>query len=185
MASKDSGTQGKSPKKVNLLDQNAIKNLLDESITEIVTSKGYPEDVRTSNMRLLIGTVIIGIALLAQFYPKKFPENKDFLFYVVLSALLQVITYTKEKNAILFTHPPPGSFHTTGLIVSSKLPRFSDMLTLTVASADPKSVASNKPVQLTKSVTEWFTKEGILVEGLFSKDVERLIDDYAADRKRK
>ncbi|CAA6658231.1 unnamed protein product [Spirodela intermedia] len=150
MASKNSGTQGKSPKKVNLLDQNAIKNLLDESITE------------------------------------KFPENKDFLFYVVLSALLQVITYTKEKNAILFTHPPPGSFHTTGLIVSSKLPRFSDMLTLTVASADPKSVASNKPVQLTKSVTEWLVHQGgILVEGLFSKDVERLIDDYAADRKRK
>lgn len=32
-----------------------------------------------SNIRLLMGTTIIIIALVAQFYPKKFPENRDFL----------------------------------------------------------------------------------------------------------
>lgn len=30
-------------------------------------------------MRLLLGTIIIAIALVAQFYKKKFPENRDFL----------------------------------------------------------------------------------------------------------
>lgn len=30
-----------------------------------------------------------------------------------------------------------------------------------------------------------FTKEGVLVEGLFWKDVERLIDDYNNERKSK
>lgn len=30
--------------------------------------------------------------------------------YIVFSVLLQVITYTKEKDTILFTHPPPVSF---------------------------------------------------------------------------
>lgn len=50
---------------------------------QIVTSKGYPEDVRMSNMRLLLGAVIIAIALLAQFYPKKFPENRDFLIVCI------------------------------------------------------------------------------------------------------
>lgn len=39
--------------------------------------------------------------------------------------------------------------------MSSKLPRFSDMYTLTIASADPKSISANKPVVLTKSVTKW------------------------------
>lgn len=48
-----------------------------------------------------------------------------------------------------------GSFNSTGLVVSSKLPRFSDMYTLTIASADPKSISANKPVVLTKSVTKW------------------------------
>lgn len=40
MASKDSGNQGKSPKKVNLLDQHAIKNLLDECVTEVGAELG-------------------------------------------------------------------------------------------------------------------------------------------------
>ncbi|KAI9080682.1 hypothetical protein K1719_037348 [Acacia pycnantha] len=181
----------KSPKKANLLDLHSIKNLLDESSSEIVKSRGYVEDVRLSNVRLFLGTIIIIIALFAQFYKKKFPENRDFLIgcivlypYVVFNALLQLIIFTKEKNAILFTYPPAGSYVGTGLIVSSKLPRFSDMYTLTIASADPKSISANEPVHLTKSVTQWFTKDGVLVEGLFWKDVEALIDQYAKEPKK-
>ncbi|XP_072979667.1 signal peptidase complex subunit 2-like [Typha angustifolia] len=180
----------KNPKKANLLDPHSIKHLLDESVTEIVTGRGYVEDVRLSNVRLLIGSIIMAIALLAQFYPKKFPENKDFLIgciglYIVFNGLLQFISYTKEKNAILFTYPPAGSFNSTGLVVSSKLPRFSDLYTLTIASADPKSISANGTVKLTRSVTKWFTKDGFLVEGLFYKDVERLVDNYNGDRKTK
>lgn len=184
------GGPAKNPKKANILDPHSIKHLLDETVTEVVKSRRYVEDVRLSNLRLLIGFIIIAIALLAQFYRKKFPENRCLLIacialYIVFNGLLQFISYKKEKNAILFTYPPPGSFNSTGLIVSSKLPRFSDMYTLTVGSADPKSISANKHVQLTKSVTKWFTKEGVLVEGLFRKDVERLIDDYNGERKNK
>nr|GLL40309.1 hypothetical protein TEA_025685 [Ipomoea trifida]GMD50898.1 probable signal peptidase complex subunit 2 [Ipomoea batatas] len=77
-----------------------------------------------------------------------------------------------------------GSFNSTGLVVSSKLPRFSDMYTLTIASADPQSISAKSPVELTKSVTQWFTKDGVLVEGLFWKDVEALIFDYAKENKK-
>ncbi|KAG1334282.1 hypothetical protein COCNU_03G004010 [Cocos nucifera] len=97
--------------------------------------------------------------------------------YVWTSPTFSATTITKDGFE--------GSFNSTGLIVSSKLPRFSDMYTLTVASADPKSISANKHVQLTKSVTKWFTKEGVLVEGLFRKHVERLIDDYNGERKNK
>ncbi|XP_065872711.1 signal peptidase complex subunit 2 [Euphorbia lathyris] len=179
----------KSPKKANLLDHHSIKHILDESVSEIVTSRGYVEDVRMSNLRLFMGAIIIIIALVAQFYNKKFPENKDFLIvcivlYVVFNGLLQLIIYTKEKNAILFTYPPKGSYTTTGVIVSSKLPRFSDEYTLSVASSDPKSISAGKPVQFTKSVTQWFTKDGVLVEGLFWKDVETLLNDYSEEPKK-
>ncbi|XP_031487356.1 signal peptidase complex subunit 2 [Nymphaea colorata] len=182
MASKPSPS--KTPKKANLNDPHAIKHVLDETVTEIVTSQGYAEDVRLSNIKLLIGVIIIAIALAAQFYPKKFPANRDFLIvciilYVIFNGLLQLIIYTKEKNAILFTYPPTGSFNSTGLVVSSKLPRFSDTYTLTVASSDPKSVSAHASVQLAKSVAEWFTRDGVLVEGYFWKDVVDLINDYA------
>ncbi|MCD7457658.1 hypothetical protein HAX54_035691 [Datura stramonium] len=194
MASTTQTPAKKTPKKANLLDHHSIKNLLDESVTEIVTSKGYPEDVRLSNVRLLIGSVIIAIALVAQFYKKEFPANRPAFswdsFYIVLSLLLMpsvsfnVIIHTKEKNAILFTYPPEGSFNSTGLIVSSKLPRFSDMYTLTVESADPKSISARPKVEITKSVTKWFAKDGVLVEGLFWKDVEALVSDYAKEHKK-
>ncbi|KAE8648015.1 hypothetical protein Csa_021450 [Cucumis sativus] len=148
----------KNAKKANLLDHHSLKHLLDESVSEIVTTRGYVEDVRLSNVKLIMGTVIIIIALF--------------------------IVYTKEKNAILFTYPPAGSFTSTGLIVSSKLPRFSDLYTLTISSSDPKSISANEQVQFTKSVTRWFTKDGVLVEGLFWKDVEALIDEYAREPKK-
>ncbi|XP_047328096.1 signal peptidase complex subunit 2-like [Impatiens glandulifera] len=178
-----------SPKKINLLDHHSIKNILDESVTEIVTGRGHIENVRMSNIRLSLGTLIILVALAAQFYPKKFPENKDFLIgciilYIVLNVILQLIIHTKEKDAILFTNPPTGSFNITGLIVSSKLPRFSDMYTLTIASADPKSIAAKPTVELTKSVTQWFTKDGVLVEGLFWKNVDALINSYGKESKK-
>jgi len=178
------------PKKANILDPHSIKHLLDETISDVVKSKGYTEDTRLGNLKLGIGAAVIAVALLAQFYPKKFPQNREFLLgcialYVVLNVVLLILSYTKEKDAILFTHPPMGSFNSTGLIISSKLPRFSDMYTLTIASADPQSISANKPVHFTKSVTKWFTKEGVLVEGLFWKDVEKLIDDYNSERKSK
>ncbi|EOA27950.1 hypothetical protein CARUB_v10024120mg [Capsella rubella] len=190
MEEKKTETTNKNVKKANLLDHHSIKHILDESVSDIVTSRGYKEDVRLSNLKLIMGTVIIVVALVAQFYNKKFPENRDFLIgcialYVVLNAVLQLILYTKEKNAILFTYPPEGSFTSTGLVVSSKLPRFSDQYTLTIDSADPKSISAGKSVQLTKSVTQWFTKDGVLVEGLFWKDVEALIKDYAEEEPKK
>lgn len=74
----------KNQKKANLLDHHSIKHILDESVSEIVTSRGYVEDFRTSNIRLLIGIIIIVIALVAQFYKKKFPENRDFLIACIV-----------------------------------------------------------------------------------------------------
>ncbi|KAI5574845.1 hypothetical protein BDE02_10G172100 [Populus trichocarpa] len=161
MQEKKTEMANKKPKKANLLDHHSIKHILDESVSEIVTSRGYEEDVRMSNIRLFFGTIIIVIALFAQFYNKKFPQNREFLIgcivlYIVFNGLLQLIIHLKEKNAILVTYPPKGSFTSTGLVVSSKLPRFSDEYTLTIASADPKSISAGKPVQFTKSVTQWY-----------------------------
>jgi len=79
-------------------------------------------------------------------------------FYFSLSA--EALKYCNFDSYIPTEIPPSfllqGSFTSTGLVVSSKLPRFSDMYTLTIASADPKSISANEPVHFTKSVTEWY-----------------------------
>jgi signal peptidase complex subunit 2 len=52
------------------------------------------------------------------------------------------------------------------------------MYTLRIAICHLKSVSANPPVEITKSVTKWFTKDGVLAEGIFWDDVESLLDDY-------
>ncbi|KAL9402404.1 hypothetical protein Peur_006253 [Populus x canadensis] len=97
---------------------------------------------------------------------------------IVQSVLAAAVLFMMKEELVR------GSYTSTGLVVSSKLPRFSDEYTLSIASADPKSISAGKPVQFTKSITQWFTKDGVLVEGLFWKDVEALVDDYAAEPKK-
>ncbi|KAF9594941.1 hypothetical protein IFM89_035511 [Coptis chinensis] len=94
---------------------------------------------------------------------------------------LFIVTKLDAVNIIMEL---PGSFNSTGLVVSSNLPRYSDLYTLRIASADPKSVSAKEPVEFTKSVTGWFTKDGILVEGLFWKDVEGLISKYTGESRK-
>jgi len=173
-------------KGVNLQDPYCLKRVLDDATSEVILGRGYVENVSLSNLKMVIGIITCAIALAAQFYPKKFPENKNFLIgciilYVIFNILLQYIILTREKQHILFTHPFPGSFSSTGLAISSKLPRHSDMYTLRIASADPLSKAAHPPVELTKSVTKWFTKDGVLAEGIFWDDVENLLDDYESE----
>ncbi|KAJ6432552.1 hypothetical protein OIU84_019732 [Salix udensis] len=154
----------KKPKKANLLDHHSIKHILDESVSEIVKRRGIRRKCEDEQYKICL--------------------ILDSGKYIVFNGLLQLIIHLKEKNAILATYPPKGSFTSTGLVVSSKLPRFSDEYTLTMASADHQSISAGKPVQFTKSVTHWFTKDGVLVEGLFWKDVEALLNDYAAEPKK-
>lgn len=102
----------------------------------------------------------------------------DYGKYVIFNVILQYVNLTKEKQYILFTHPFPGSFSGTGLAISSKLPRSSDMYTLRIESADSQHILALPPVELTKSVTKWFTKDGVLAEDIFWDDVESLLDTY-------
>lgn len=97
---------------------------------------------------------------------------------MIFNVILQYVNLTKEKQYILFTHPFPGSFSGTGLAISSKLPRSSDMYTLRIESADSQHILALPPVELTKSVTKWFTKDGVLAEDIFWDDVESLLDTY-------
>lgn len=76
----------------------------------MIIDRGYLEDVFLSNVRIALGLAACSVALLAQFYPLKFPANVPLLVscivvYVLLNLALQYLATFKEKNHILFTHP--------------------------------------------------------------------------------
>ncbi|GAQ81603.1 microsomal signal peptidase complex subunit [Klebsormidium nitens] len=185
-----SGPSKDKAKGINLLDSFAVKRHLDEVATEAIIDRGYLEDVFFSNVRIAIGLASCGVACLAQFYPQKFPANVTLLMvcigiYILLNLALQFLAIFKEKNHILFTHPKTGSYTTTGLAVSSKLPRFSSQYTLRIGSSEPNSVSARPAVEMTRSITEWFTGDGILAEKEYWKAVEQLLDEYEGSAKKR
>lgn len=58
---------------------------------QVVLERGYVENVKLSNLKMSIGVITCAIALAAQFYPKKFPENKTFLIGCII--LYPPLTY--------------------------------------------------------------------------------------------
>ncbi|GBG64854.1 hypothetical protein CBR_g48322 [Chara braunii] len=105
--------------------------------------------------------------------------------YVILNLVIQFVSFFKEKNYIVLTHPVERSCTRTGLAVSSKMSRFSDTYTLRIESADPTSKAAYPAVEFTKSVTTWFCSDGIFAEDIFEEDVEDLLEEYESDSRKK
>jgi signal peptidase complex subunit 2 len=79
-----------------------LDSATDDSLSrfdQVVKSKGYAEDNRLGNWKLLIGTAVIAIALLAQFYPKKFPQNREFLLgCIALYPLPRLLLFSVPLN---------------------------------------------------------------------------------------
>ena len=66
-----------------------------------------------TNVKIALGLITCGLALLAQFYPVKFPANYNVLVacvagYCVFNTLLQLYISYVEKGIVLFTRPKPG-----------------------------------------------------------------------------
>nr|AAB95281.1 unknown protein [Arabidopsis thaliana] len=113
MEEKKTESTNKNVKKANLLDHHSIKHILDESVSDIVTSRGYKEDVRLSNLKLILGTIIIVVALVAQFYNKKFPENRDFLIgcialYPFFSNSIDTFCFLLDSHLVGFQDHSPA-----------------------------------------------------------------------------
>ncbi|CAI5509744.1 unnamed protein product [Closterium sp. Naga37s-1] len=104
--------------------------------------------------------------------------------YIALNVLLQLIVTFKEKNYFLFTYPQSGMFAQTGVAVSSRMERACDLYHLRIESADPSSAAAHPPVELCKSITKWYTADGLLAEDIFLEDVQRLVEQYEDDSRK-
>jgi len=168
---------------VNLGDTAQIKRVLDEAASQAIIDAGYPEEFNVSNKKIVLGLLTCSFALVAQFFPKNHPyTNTVQLFcvvgYFMLNSLLQVFMMLFERDIILFTHPRKEMTTSTGIAVSTHLPRFSDTYKIVLASADPKAVAARVPAVLERSIVEWFYEDGHLADDIFKRDVTALLKQF-------
>ncbi|KAL4425565.1 hypothetical protein ABPG75_009581 [Micractinium tetrahymenae] len=177
----EAGGEGKKvEEKINLWDGPSLKRALDEAVIEAVSEQGLAVDNTYTDLKIALGLACCGLALLAQFYPKKHPSNFWLLVgcvaaYVVLSTLMTVIAAVFEKDAILFTKAggPGGA---PALAVSSKLPRVGDTYTLTIV---PRGAAPGRGggdgVSLSKGVGQYFHSDGFLAKDAIKADAGALL----------
>uniref|UniRef100_A0A7S0R521 Signal peptidase complex subunit 2 n=1 Tax=Pyramimonas obovata TaxID=1411642 RepID=A0A7S0R521_9CHLO len=168
---------------VNLGDTAQIKRVLDEAASEAIIDAGYPEEFNVSNKKIVLGLLTCSFALVAQFFPKNHPQTNTVQLlcvvgYFVLNTLLQVFMMIFERDVIIFTHPRKDASSSTGIAVSTQLPRFSDQYKIILASADPKASAARSPVVLERSIVDWFYEDGHLADDIFKKDVAALLKQF-------
>eukprot|EP01111_Echinosteliopsis_oligospora_P007444 TRINITY_DN2246_c0_g1_i1.p1 TRINITY_DN2246_c0_g1~~TRINITY_DN2246_c0_g1_i1.p1 ORF type:complete len:212 (+),score=34.66 TRINITY_DN2246_c0_g1_i1:51-686(+) len=160
--------------KVNKDDNNALRQALDDYATKhIENGLGLKENHNITHIKLFLGTLCCGLALLAQFYPHPFPANWNIILacaigYFVCSAIMQYVISYVQKDAFLFTKSSPK--YEKGLSVSSKVDRYSLDYQMTI-----KDLKSEKSVSFKKPMTLFFDTDGVLHEDKFTPEINILL----------
>jgi signal peptidase complex subunit 2 len=107
------------------------------------------------------------------------------MVYFLLMVLLTVYTNYKEKNIFLVAldKDPTGMDPAVKWEVSSHLKRFDDMYTLTLAVKNPKN-GKWRDLSMTKTVAHFFDENGVLVFDNLEKEVLKMHDSLAGDKKK-
>ncbi|GJP34173.1 hypothetical protein CLOM_g18627 [Closterium sp. NIES-68] len=119
------------PKGLNLDDHVMLKRHLDEVATDIIISRGYEEDHTLSNVKMAICAAACAVACVAQFYPRKFPDNR--------ALLLACILLYPPRHPPVPSHPTPASARGISPVVLVPLP---PLLTRALACCSLASLAS-------------------------------------------
>merc|ERR1712183_636658 len=154
--------------KVDVYDQNAVKQLLDDGImTYVLETRGLEEDLTYSNYKLALGGLSCLVAIASHAYPAPFPENAWVLkvcvvSYIVLSALLQYVAFYMEGNTILATRSTKrGGTNSKKLIKPINV-----QVTTTQGKPASHSISS--------SIGRWFQPDGTFIREAFISDLDQL-----------
>ena len=124
------------PPKIETGDSIKVKQVLDDATVDaVIRVCGYSADFYLENLKLFLMLLSCIFAMVAQFYPMPFPDNRPLLgvccaSYGLLSAVLQFMLTFVDKDTILLTKS--SAEYPVELRVRTNFPRFQDEFLLTV-----------------------------------------------------
>jgi len=178
--------------KVNLGDTNALKNALDEIVGKPYTERGFTENMSQDNIKILLGIACSLFGLFGQFHHwmgfPSFPNDRHILLicvlgYVVFSSAMTVVLFFNGGCIFRLDAPESSNFGEaysylkgiSKLNVITNLPRFDGiyeiMLEIQTEDGEWHSHESCSDLKSDRSLGEFFTENGTLVETNFTKFV--------------
>lgn len=179
---------------VELGDCQAIKTVLDDSLVQMVSERGYQEDQGVSNVKIVLGLLASSFGLFGQFHEhmgfQKFPDDRHILGacvagYMVCSGLLSVLAVVVEKNYIAsLVGPilrenvfpalkdgediPEWCSAIKAVKVETELERYDTKFTVryTIMTADD---VWQEPYEEEGCILRFFNVEGLLLEDVYQK----------------
>ncbi|RLN98328.1 hypothetical protein BBJ28_00005133 [Nothophytophthora sp. Chile5] len=158
-------------------DQNAVKNLLDDTITEIFQEKPeFKVQYGWDNAKLLLMLLASIIAAISHFYESPYISEQNRFFFV--HALLFGYSVFIEKDVILRLTRTGSATQT--ILVRTLFPYTDSHYTVAIQHAGTKE----KPVKVELYVGRYFDKEGYFHKDAFTKDIETILSRFQKKDKR-
>ena len=169
----------------------------DATIEHVVESCGYDANFAAENIKLALMFLSCVFAMVAQFYPKPFPENRPILgvccaAYFILSTILQFIISYIDVDMVMTTldkkeynGDDEKSFKTLpAIVVRTDFQKYQEWFTLKVHYTTDKSDAKvNKRISVAKMyVGKYFTEAGEFCEDVYVKDLKTHIKRFEEGR---
>jgi len=197
MSSKNKSTGGSAPAepvKVYKWDGVAVKNALDDVITEVMTKTlPYTENHSLRDGRLAIcalAVFIAGFALVWDFF-FPFPQSKPVLIgcvggYFFLMGVLTLYTTFKEKGifVVVMQKDPAGLEPDSRWEVASKMKKYDDLYEVSIRLVDGKT-GSDRETSFNKSVADFIDDNGVVCQDLVEAQIMKMHNSLLSNKKDK
>uniref|UniRef100_A0A0A9WHH1 Signal peptidase complex subunit 2 n=1 Tax=Lygus hesperus TaxID=30085 RepID=A0A0A9WHH1_LYGHE len=194
MSSKSSKNEDNKPVKVNKWDGSAVKNALDDAVTDVLIKKyNYEVNYSLIDGRLLLCGVAVGVAMFALLwdwlYP--FPQSRPVLIicvstYFTFMGLLSLYTSYREKGIfVVAVQKDPAGFVPDNIWeASSALKKYDDKYNLTISVKDGKT-GNLRIGSVVRSVANFIDDNGLILHDLVEPEVTKLHSSLLSEKKEK
>lgn len=165
-------------------DSLKVKQVLDETIVKAMRNKGYNEDHRIENLKVLLMSIACLFAMTAQFYPMPFPQSRPLLGvccsgYFIFSGLLQLTVKFIERDCVIIAKPTDQGRRPVR--ISTTFPRYQSDYTIKLQYDDAKDGDEGGKAPSTEEahcVGKFFDADGYLWEQGVMDTVIDMVDRF-------